>query len=68
MTTADAKEMGVENGQIVKVLIDSGAGRKLVFDDTVVRVSDSYALAMHIDTDEANAALCASNQMGTIVG
>ena len=68
MTSADAKEMGVENGQIVKVLIDSNAGRKLIFDDTVVRVSDSYALAMHIDTDEANAALCGPNQMGTIVG
>lgn len=68
MTAADAKEMGVENGQIVKVLIDSNAGRKLIFDDTVVRVSDSYALAMHIDTDEANAALCGPNQMGTIVG
>lgn len=68
MTPADAAEMGVENGQIVKVLIDSEAGRKLIFDDTVVRVSDSYALAMHIDTDEANAALCGPNQMGTIVG
>lgn len=68
MTPADAKEMGVENGQIVRVLIDSNAGRKLIFDDTVVRVSDSYALAMHIDTDEANAALCGPNQMGTIVG
>ena len=67
MTTADAAEMGVENGQIVKVLIDSGKGRKLIFDDTVVRVSDSYALAMHIDTDEANAALCAPDQKGTII-
>ena len=67
MTTADAAEMGVENGQIVMVLIDSGKGRKLIFDDTVVRVSDSYALAMHIDTDEANAALCAPDQKGTII-
>ena len=67
MTPADAAEFGVENGQIVKVLIDSGKGRKLIFDDTVVRVSDSYALAMHIDTDEANAALCAPDQKGTII-
>lgn len=56
MTTADASEMQVSDKQIVKVEIDAGAGRKLIFDDVVVRVSDKFALAMHIDTDEANAA------------
>ncbi len=67
MTPADAVELGVENGQIVKVLIKNSNGRNLIFDDTVVRVSDKYALAMHIDTDEANAASCEPNQMGVIV-
>ena len=67
MTPADAAEFGVENGEIVKVLIKNDNGRNLIFDDTVVRVSDKYALAMHIDTDEANAASCASPQMGVIV-
>ena len=67
LTPENAADLGVENGQIVKVLIDSAKGRKLIFDDTVVRVSDSYALAMHIDTDEANAALCAPDQKGTII-
>ena len=67
MTPADAAEIGVENGQIVNVLIKNDNGRNLVFGDTVVRVSDKYALAMHIDTDEANAASCASPQMGVIV-
>ena len=67
MTPADAAEMGVENGQIVQVLIKNDNGRNLIFGDTVVRVSDKYALAMHIDTDEANAASCASPQMGVIV-
>lgn len=67
MTPADAKDLGVENGQIVKVQIKNENGRNLIFDDTVVRVSEKYALAMHIDTDEANAASCAPNQMGVIV-
>ena len=30
--------------------------RPLIFDDVVVRVSPSFAPAMHIDTDESNAA------------
>ena len=33
----------------------------------IVRVSDSYALAMHIDTDESNAGLIAPGTMGEIV-
>ena len=67
MTTKDAEEFGVTNGQIVEVLVDCGTGRKTVFGDTVVRVSDSYALAMHIDTDESNAAACGRNVTGVIV-
>ena len=55
MTVADAQKYGVEDKQIVKVKIDS-EGRSTVFGDVVVRVSDSYVLAMHIDTDESNAA------------
>lgn len=54
MTEADAKEYNVKNGEIVKVEVDS-PDRKLIFDDVVIRVRDDYALAMHIDTDEANA-------------
>lgn len=55
MTPEDAKNFGVENGQIVKVSVKSN-GRSLIFDDVVIRVKDTYALAMHIDTDESNAA------------
>lgn len=66
-TTKDAEEFGLENGQIVSVQIPSANGRNLTFGDVVVRVSDSYALAMHIDTDEANAAGMKPNTMGTII-
>ncbi|WP_296080601.1 phosphate propanoyltransferase, partial [uncultured Eubacterium sp.] len=63
-TTKDAEEFGLTNGQIVSVEIPSANGRNLTFGDVVVRVSDSYALAMHIDTDEANAAGMKPNTMG----
>lgn len=52
--TATANAMGIADKQIVKVKIASG--RTTIFDDVVCRVSDSYAPAMHIDTDECNAA------------
>ncbi|MCQ2414771.1 MAG: phosphate propanoyltransferase [Lachnospiraceae bacterium] len=67
MTPEDAAEFGVENGQIVDVLVDCGTGRKAVLGDTVVRVSSSYALAMHVDTDESNAAGCQGTVKGVIV-
>ena len=67
MQPADAAEFGVKNGDIVSVLIENGNGRKTIFGDTVIRVSDSFRLAMHVDTDESNAAACAKGQMGTIV-
>ena len=66
MTPADAERFGVTNGQIVSVKIDT-EGRSLIFGDTVIRVSDKYSLAMHIDTDEANAAAIAGTAMGEII-
>ncbi len=66
MTPEDAEDFGVKNGEIVKVLV-SGTGRETIFGDTVVRVSPKYALAMHIDTDEANGAACSGTIYGTIV-
>ena len=67
MTPEDAKNFGVENGEVVKVQVLNDTGRKLVFDDVVIRVSSSYALAMHIDTDEANAGALFGDIRGTIV-
>ncbi len=65
-TTKDAEQMGVKNGDVVKVKLDTPE-RGLIFDDVVVRVSDSYGLAMHIDTDESNAACAAGEVYGEIV-
>ena len=66
MTTADAAAMGLTDKQVVSVKVPS-YGRALVFGDVVVRVSDKYALAMHIDTDESNAGAIAPNTMGEII-
>ena len=68
MTPADAAAFGVSNGQIVSVTVDTGKGRAVVFGDTVIRVSDKFALAMHIDTDECNAAAAFGEVRGEIVG
>ena len=65
-TKKDAAELGIENGQVVSVKVETN-GRSLIFGDVVCRVSDSYALAMHIDTDESNAAGCGREQYGEIV-
>ena len=66
MTTADAAAMGLTDKQIVSVKIPS-EGRETIFGDVIVRVSDKYALAMHIDTDESNAACAAPGMMGEII-
>ena len=61
-----AEEFGVTNGQIVSLKVTSDE-RSLVFGDVVCRVSEKYALAAHIDTDESNAANCGKNVTGTII-
>ena len=66
MTPADAETFGVQDKEIVSVAIDN-EGRSLIFGDVVVRVSEKFALAMHIDTDESNAAACGREVYGTIV-
>ena len=62
----DAKCLEVSDGQEVWVKILSKQ-RQLIFGEVVVRVSNSFVLAMHIDTDEANAACCDLQTFGEIV-
>lgn len=66
MTSEDAKEFGVNNGDIVSVEVDT-IDRKTIFGDVVVRVRDDFKLAMHIDTDESNAANCHGEVFGTLI-
>lgn len=66
MTENDAANYGVANGDIVGVSVVTD-GRSTVFNDTVVRVRNDFALAMHIDTDEANAAGISGSAMGDLV-
>jgi len=54
MHTSDAQEFGVEDKERVKVRLDGERG--LVFENVLVRVHETYALEMHVDVDEGNAA------------
>ena len=66
LTPEAAAEMGVADKEIVSVEIKSE--RSAILGDVVVRVSEKFAPAMHIDTDEANAAFNASREVwGEIV-
>ena len=65
-TPEDAEKYNLADKQIVSVKVDTPE-RSLIFGDVVVRVSKNYALAMHIDTDESNAAGCTPGLMGEIL-
>ena len=66
MTPEDAAEYGVEDKQVVSVKVDT-EGRSLIFGDVVVRVSPKFKAAMHIDTDEANAACAFGEVWGEVI-
>jgi propanediol utilization protein len=66
MDPETARQLGIKNGDKVKV--DISGARDLLFENVIVRVKDSYRLAMHIDTDEANAAgISDTNNLGEII-
>jgi acetate kinase len=54
MAPSDARRLGLENGDIVRVRAEGD--REMVFGDVAVRVSPTFKLEFHLDTDEANAA------------
>ena len=65
LTPEAAADMGVADKQIVSVEIKSE--RTTVYGDVVVRVSEKFAPAMHIETDESNAACAFGTVMGTVI-
>lgn len=52
--TSDAEKWGIQDKQLLRVKVNGE--RPLIFENVIARVSDNYALDMHIDTDEGNAA------------
>lgn len=66
LTPADAEKFNVKNSQIVSVKV-VGNERSTIFGDVVIRVSEKFAPAMHIDTDEANAAGMTGEAWGEIL-
>jgi putative phosphotransacetylase len=54
MHTSDAENFGVVDKEVVSVKVEGKRG--LVFDNVLVRVNKEYALEMHVDVEEGNAA------------
>ena len=66
MTPADAEALGgIKDKEIVSVKINTA--RPVIFEDVVCRVNANFALAMHIDTDECNAAGAFGEVYGEII-
>jgi len=61
MSPIDAQEFGVKDKDVVEVYCDGERG--LVFKNVLIRVHESFRLEMHIDTDEANAAMCKNGSL-----
>jgi len=65
MHTSDAEKFGLKDKDEVQVKVDGKRG--LIFDNVLVRVSDKYALEMHVDVEEGNAAGVKNGQMVEIL-
>ena len=56
-----AEQMGIHDKEIVEV--ETCGERRCVLGNVLVRVSDKFALEMHVDTDEANACGLKNNDL-----
>jgi acetate kinase len=64
MSPEDAMRRGLRDKYVVRVRVEGD--RELIFGDVVVRVNPNFRLAMHIDTDEGNAASIRTGMIGHI--
>ena len=64
MSPDDAMRFRLRDKYVVQVRVEGD--RELIFGDVVVRVNPNYRLAMHIDTDEGNAANIRTGMLGYI--
>lgn len=64
MSPEDAMRRGLRDKYVVRVRV--AGDRELIFGDVVVRVNPNFRLAMHIDTDEGNAANIRTGMNGYI--
>lgn len=65
LTPCDAARFGVKDGQSIRLQTETA--RPTVFCDCVVRVSEHFATAAHLDIDEANACGLKTGELGRIV-
>ncbi|MCM3272024.1 phosphate propanoyltransferase [Paenibacillus elgii] len=63
--TDDAAKWGIADKQELTVRFEGERG--VTFEHVIARVSDQFALDMHIDTDEANAAGIKTGDIGVIL-
>ena len=61
MHISDAENFGVKDKETVSVKVEGKRG--LIFDNVLVRVHQDYALEMHVDIDEGNAASLKNGSM-----
>ena len=66
MHPTDAQRLGVNDKELIRVRV--GGDRETVFGDVIVRVSEQFALDMHLDTDEANGAGLNNDSVATFDG
>ncbi|EHQ88774.1 phosphate propanoyltransferase [Desulfosporosinus youngiae] len=64
--TDDARDWSLKDGDRVRVKVESQ--RPTIYEDVLIRVSNQYHKEMHLDLDEANAALIDSKSLGKLMG
>ena len=64
MSPSDARDFKVKDGELVSVKVHSE--RPIIFENVVIRVTNTSKLAMHIDYDEANACMLSKDSYGEI--